>query len=70
MASCHFDGHDYTADSVFFPIGAAAFQDGSGGLMFDPPLVFDEGATVAMMFSTDKAATIVGSWFGYLEDAT
>ena len=70
MASCHFDGHDYTADSVFFPIGAAAFQDGSGGQTFKPPLTFDEGATVAMMFSTDKAATIVGSWFGYLEDAT
>jgi hypothetical protein len=70
MVTCHFDGHDYTADSVFFPIGAAAFQDGSGGMSFNPPLVFDEGAAFAMAFVTDKAATIVGSWFGFLEDAT
>lgn len=69
MASCHFDGHDYTADSVFFPIGAAAFQDGSSGLTFNPPLVFDAGSAVAMKFVTDKAATVVGSWFGYLENA-
>jgi len=70
MASCHFDGHDYTADSIFFPIGAAGFQDGSGGLTFSPPLVFDEGSTVAMSFVTDKATTVVGSWFGWIEDAT
>jgi hypothetical protein len=68
MATCHFDGHDYTADSIFFPIGAGAFQDGSGGMTFDPPLVFEEGAAFAMSFVTDKAGTIVGSWFGYLED--
>jgi hypothetical protein len=69
LTSCHFGGHDYTADSIFFPVGAAAFQDGSAGLQFDPPLVFEEGATMALSFSTDKAATIVGSWFGYLENA-
>lgn len=64
-----FEGHDYSADSVFFPIGAAAFQDGSGGMRFNPPIPFEEGAAVGMSFVTDKAATIVGSWFGYLENA-
>jgi hypothetical protein len=68
IATCHFDGHDYSADSVFFPVGAAAFQDGSSGMMFKPPLVFEEGAPMALMFSIDKAGTVVGSWFGYLED--
>lgn len=69
FASTQFDGHDYSADSIFFPIGAATFQSGSAGNTFDPPLVFAAGAAVGLTFVTDKAATIVGSWFGFLENA-
>lgn len=69
LVTSHFDGHDYSADSIFFPVGAAAFQDGSGGLTFNPPLSFEAGTAVGMSFVIDKAGTVVGSWFGYLENA-
>jgi hypothetical protein len=69
MVSCHFDGHDYTADSIFFPLGAASFQDGSGGLSIHSPIVLGEGATFGLRFETDKAATITGFWNGWIEDA-
>lgn len=60
---------DYAADSIFIPYGAANYQDNSGGLSVSAPLVFDAGTAVAMVYTTDKAATISGSWFGWLENA-
>jgi hypothetical protein len=70
LVTCHFDDHDYTADSIFFPLGAAAFQDSSGGITFSVPIIFTEGMTFGFRFETDKAATITGFWSGWLEDAT
>lgn len=70
IVSTNFGGHDYSADSVFFPIGAATFQDSSNGMKFDPPAVFTEGTAFGLAYVTDKAATLVGSLFGYEEDAT
>lgn len=69
LATASFEGHDYTADNVFIPISSGAFQDNSGGITIPCPIAFTEGQSVGMTFSTDKAATIVGSWFGWLEDA-
>lgn len=62
-----FDGHDYTLDSVFIPLAAAAAQDGSITLSLNTPMSFEAGTAVGLMVTVDKAATIVGSWFGWLE---
>ena len=68
MVSSYFDGNDYAADSVFFPLGAASFQDDSGGLILSSPIVLEEGAAFGLRFETDKVATITGFWDGWLED--
>lgn len=64
-----FDTHDFTSSSIFVPIAAAAFQDGSTGLKLACPITFTAGQSFGMVFEVDKAATIVGSWFGWLENA-
>lgn len=69
IATPTFDGHDFTTESVFMPLFSAAFQDASSGLTIPSPLYFTAGQSVGMTFETDKAATVVGSWFGWLEDA-
>ena len=64
-----FDGHDFTTANVFMPVASGAFQDNSAGLSIKCPLAFTEGQSFGLTFTTNKAATIVGSWFGWLEDA-
>lgn len=61
-------GFDLTSYGVFIPFASAAFQDNSGGINVSCPGAFTEGQTLGLTFETDKAATIVGNWFGYLED--
>lgn len=51
------------------PLFSAAFQDTSSGITIPCPPMFTEGQSVGMTFEVDKAATIVSSWFGWLEDA-
>lgn len=63
-----FDGHDYIPDGVFIPLSTAAAQDSSLALALDVPIAFTEGQACGMTFTTDKAATVVASWFGILED--
>lgn len=63
-----FGQHDYTEDSIFIPIAAGTFQDNSNSLAIDVPFVIEEGTAIGMLFETDKAATIVASWFGWLEN--
>jgi hypothetical protein len=69
IATPTFDGSDYTADNIFIPVGSATFQDTSAGLTIPCPLAFTQGQSFGMTFETDKAATVVGSWFGWLENA-
>lgn len=69
LASPSFDGHDYITANVFIPLASAAFQDNSSGINIPCPLSFTAGQAVGMTFSTDKAAVIVGAWFGFLENA-
>lgn len=63
-----FEGHDLTSSNIFFELASAAFQDNSGGISIPCPLAFTEGQSFGMTFSTDKAATVVCSWFGWLEN--
>lgn len=67
MATPNFEGVDFTASSVFIPLAAATFQDNSGGISIPCPLAFTEGQVFGLTFSVDKSATIIGSWFGFLE---
>lgn len=69
IVTCHFGGHDYSADSIFFPLGAASFQDNSGGISLVTPTPFLEGSVFGLFFATDKPATITGFWQGRLENA-
>lgn len=67
FAGTYLEGHDYSADSVFLPYSSTALQDNAEAIVLPVPFSFGEGIAVGMMCTTDKAATIVGSWFGWLE---
>lgn len=67
FVATYLEGHDYTADSVFLPYSSTALQDSAESIVLPVPVSFTEGIAVGMMCTTDKAATIVGSWFGWLE---
>jgi hypothetical protein len=69
IASPSFEGHDFTNQSIFIPFANAAFQDGSAGLTIPAPMEFTAGQAVGLTFTIDKAGTVVGSWFGWLENA-
>lgn len=68
LASPSFDGHDFTSSSVFMPLASGSFQDNSGGITVPCPLAFTAGQSIGMTFETDKAASITGTWFGWLEN--
>lgn len=67
MATTNFEGVDFTGSSTFIPLASATFQDDSNGISIPCPLAFSEGQVFGMTFSVDKAATVIGSWFGFLE---
>lgn len=68
FATPTFEGHNYIPDAVFIPLASAAVQDASLALPLLGPIPFTEGQACGMIFSTDKTATVVSSWFGILED--
>ena len=70
IAVTEFLGHDFTQDTILMPVGTIGAQDGSGTFILPVPYIAQEGTIVAMTCSTDKGATITGSWYGWLEDAT
>lgn len=69
LATPSFAGHDYIQDSIFIPLATASFQDSSAGITITAPLVFSAGQAFGLIFESDKAATISGAWFGWLENA-
>jgi len=68
VASSFFIDFDYAANSVLIPFGTVGIQDGSEAFNLPIPAIFPEGAIIAMTCTTDKAAIITGSWFGWIED--
>jgi len=60
--------HDYTEYAILIPFGSIGVQDGAVAFTLPIPAVFNEGTIIAMTCSTDKAATITGNWYGWLED--
>lgn len=63
-------GFDLTSQSVFFPYCSSVHQDDGSFVKFDSAFVFSEGQAVGLSYETDKSATVVGQWTGYLENAT
>jgi len=68
IASTYFEPHNYTELSILIPYASIGEQDGSEAFNFPIPLVFPEGVVIAMVVTVDKAATISGSWYGYIEN--
>lgn len=69
VVSSHFDGVDYSADSIFITLASAAMQDNSNGIAIPCPMMFTAGQAVGMSYDTDKTATISGVLFGWSENA-
>lgn len=68
ISSTMFNGHDMSVDSVMMPFATIGVQDGSQAMTMETPLIFTEGAIIAITYSVDKAATVTGSFFGWLEN--
>lgn len=69
FASTQIAAHNYVSPFALVPYVASAMSDSGatlGGEIFGP---FTEGAIVGFIHTTDKAATITASWFGWLENA-
>lgn len=69
LASPNFLGYDFISDNVFIPLADSCVQDSTNIITLSLPLPFTEGQAVGILFNTDKAAIITGTWFGVLEDA-
>ena len=63
------DNHQYIDPLILMPYGSIAVQDSSEAFNFPVPLRFSAGSVVGLTVTTDKAATVAGSWFGWIEDA-
>lgn len=59
----------YLDPFILIPQGSIGVQDNSQALNLPVPAVYREGTVVGFRTTTDKAATIAGDWFGWLEDA-
>lgn len=69
IVSTELYGNQYSDPMLLFPQGSICCQDGGIALAFPVPQPFSEGAVIAMTATTDKAATISGTWYAILEDA-
>jgi len=69
VVASELDAHQYIDPLILIPYGGVAVQDVSEAYNFPVPLKFTAGSVVGLILTTDKAATVTGSWFGWLEDA-
>lgn len=70
ISSTWFTDQDLTSQLIFVPFGSIGMQDTSVPYSFPLPAgPFPEGTIIAMEVSVDKASTITGNWFGWLENA-
>lgn len=64
-----FNGDRFADSGVLHPVGGVALQDNAVTLPFGP-FPIPAGEIVAMTFKCDKAADVVGGFFGWLENET
>jgi hypothetical protein len=60
-------GVQYISPLSLIPFGSIGVQDGSEAYTFPVPGIFSAGTVIAMTTTTDKAANVNGSWYGWLE---
>lgn len=61
-----FNGDSFAEQGILHPVGGIALQDSATTLAFDPFPV-PAGEIIAFTFKTDKAADVVGGFFGFTE---
>jgi hypothetical protein len=62
-----FNGDSFGAQGILHPVGAVAIQDDAVTLPFGP-FPIPPGEIVALTFKCDKAADVVGGFFGWTEN--
>ena len=70
FAATMIDSNILTSEGIFMPMAGIAVQDNSAAYTVPIALPFPEGVVIAMTASSDKAATITGSWYGWEEPAS
>lgn len=68
IVATELDENQYVDPLILFPHGGIGIQDSSVSFIFPVPLKFSAGTVIALNMTTDKAAIVGGSWFGWLED--
>lgn len=69
FASTVINGVNYADQGLFFRFVEAATQDSSSSVVLPTAFPFPAGAIVGYNISSDKAASISGTWSGWLENA-
>ena len=63
-----FNGDSFGEQGIFHPVGGVALQDNAVTLPFGP-FPIPAGEIIALTFTCDKAADVVGGFFGWTETA-
>jgi hypothetical protein len=63
-----FNGDSFAEQGILHPVGGISIQDDATTLSFGP-FPIPPGEIVAMTFKCDKAADVVGGFFGWTEEA-
>lgn len=63
------NGDDFSAQGWLHPVAGMAFQDTTVTMSLPAPLQVNAGAWVGLVGEGDKAATMVGGIFGWIEEA-
>lgn len=67
IVSSDYDNELYNEPLILFPLASIGVQDNAIGNTFYGALNFQAGAVVALSHTSNKAATLSGSWFGWIE---
>lgn len=69
IVASQIDANQFIDPYILFPFGSIGIQDTSESFNFPVTPPFDAGTIVALTLTTDKAAIVSGSWYGWLENA-
>lgn len=67
LVGSELDSNQYVDPLIMFPHGGIGLQDTTAAFNFPVPFPFSAGSVVALSITTDKAAIVAGSWYGWLE---
>lgn len=69
IVASQIDVDQFLDPMILFPFGSVGIQDTSEAFSFPVSAPFNAGTVVALTLTTDKAAIISGSWYGWTENA-